>query len=143
MHCGNAISSSEDAILARQSGKNFDRLVRVVAITQFVGVRKKAQERNGCNGVAGRSGRVLKWLAARAQYAECFVLPASGLLGVEEAARNGIEKTVHHRIRNAPREVEVAEVGGGFIRVQAGDRSECIIVEQARNLAPAGLRIRI
>src|SRR6266851_6181758 len=132
MHGGNPVRGREDAILARQSGKNFDRLLRFVSITPVVRVRKESQQRDCRNGVAGRSGRVLKWLTARAQYAECFVLPASGLLGVEEAARNGIEKTAYHRIRDAPREVVVAEVGRGLIRIQAGDRGECIIVEQSR-----------
>ncbi len=45
--------------------------------------------------------------------------------------------------RDALREIEIAEVGGDFVSVEAGDGGEGVVVEQAGNLAPLGGRVGI
>jgi len=45
-----------------------------------------------------------------------------------------------HEVGDRFAKAEIAEVGGAFIGLEAGERGECVVVEQSRYLALAGSR---
>src|SRR5438270_3724257 len=63
---------------------------------------------------------------------------------IEEATGVGIVKAVNHGIGDTTRKVEIAQVGGGFIGVKAGDGGASVIIQQTAHVAAlrAGIRIR-
>src|SRR5882724_3200817 len=133
MDRSNAIRGSKKSILSRQPCQQLHSLLCLVTIALLVGVAIKPLHHDGGDGIAGRSRRVLKWLASCSQHAKKLLFAARAPLRVEKAARDWIEKAVDHGICDATCEIEIAEVGCGFVRVQASDCCESIIVEQACN----------
>src|SRR5207237_2562202 len=114
-----------------------------VTIALLVGVTIKPLQHDGSDRIAGRSRRILEWLPSRSQDAKKLLFSVRTLLRVKKASRHWIEESIHHGIGDATREIEVAEVGSGFVRVQASNCHESIIVQQACNLSGPRGRIRI
>src|SRR4051794_22563389 len=93
-------------------------------------------------GVSGGSGRVLKWLAPSAQCADSNSLGAC-LFCVKESASGHVVEALDHGVGDLLGEAEVAHVGGGFVGVHASRDGVCVIIEQARDFAMSGRRIRV
>ncbi len=86
-------------------------------------------------------GRILKRFPPRPQHSQNFLGSACG--GVEKSARYGVKEALHHLVDDALCEIEIAQVSGGLIGIEAGDCGEGIIVEQARNQPPLSGRVGI
>ncbi len=71
------------------------------------------------------------------------LLPSAGGFAVEEASGSWVEEAGNHGVGNGARELEVAEIGRGFVGVEACQRGEGIILEHAGNVAVLGFRIGI
>src|SRR6266550_7721279 len=101
MDCRDAIRGSKNSILPRQPGQHLHSFLCFVTIALLVGVAIKPLQHDGSDRIAGRSRRVLKWLASCSQYAEELLFFASSPLRVKKAARDRVEEAIHHGICDA------------------------------------------
>src|SRR5215470_12940832 len=62
---------------------------------------------------------------------------------IKEAAGNRIEEAFDHDVGNLFGKVEVGQIGGCFVGIEAGDGSERIIVEQSGDTAVHGVGIGV
>ena len=134
---GKAVSAGIDAELLGHAGEYLQRFSREFAVTVFVGQSVKPEHHNRGDGIAGRSWRILEWLAPGGECADSGRAVIAG--HIEEAAVLLVVEMGNHEVGDRFAEAKIAEVGGAFIRLEAGECGEGVVVEQARNLAlPAG-----
>ena len=125
----------------RPAGQQLQGLFRLFAIALLVGESVQPQQCDGGHGISRGSGRILKRFAPRAQHSQNLL--GTACRSVEKSAGHGVKETLHHLVHDALREVEIAQVRGGLIGIEAGDRGEGIVVQQSRDQTPFGGRIGI
>src|SRR5207244_4980885 len=104
-------------------------LVGFVTIAWLVGVSVHPQQSDRRDRIAGRSGRILKRLAAGAEHAEWPAVAIRRNFRIEETAGNRIEESLDHGIHNAAREIEITQVAGRLIGIEAGACGKRVIIE--------------
>ena len=95
--------------------------------------------RPDCPPASARPGTAC---AVRRERRVAASLRATGF-GVEESPAVGIAEAVDHFVAMRLRKVEVAHRAGDFVSVEAGERGESVIVEQAANEALLGCGIGV
>ena len=121
MHRRNSVRPCKQPGLFRHGCEHFERLLCAIFVPRVAGVAVKTQENNGGHRISRRSRRILKRLAPRRP------APPEALIPAELLRRRKIRP--RSRQRNFPiimspillREVEVAEIPGGLVGVEAGE----------------------
>src|SRR5215472_12130304 len=109
--------------MCRDPGESGECSLGELSIGFVVSESVETEKSNSGGGIARRRGRVLQRFATGGQGAEAQTV----------AAFVRIAEAIDHRLGDFFREMEVAEVRAGFIRVKTGYGGEGVIIQYARN----------